>query len=46
MFRGEAGVVGPNVPRPVLEAWLRGQENATVVGINVRVMLERPENVM
>ena len=46
MFRGEAGVVGLNVPSPVLEAWLRGLENVTVVGVNVRVMLERPENVM
>ena len=50
MDPGETGTVGLNVPRPVVEERLRGQENVTVLhqhmGVNtVRVMLMRPEIV-
>ena len=50
MVYGDTGSPGLNVPRPVVEERLRGQENVTVlhhqmVANTVRVMLMRPESV-
>ena len=43
MLPGETGVVGLNVPEPVVAEKLRGQENVALVGINVGVLLLKPE---
>ena len=45
MLPGETGVVGLNVPEPVVRERLRGKENVAVVGINVRVLPLRTEIV-
>ena len=45
MLPGETGVVGLNVPEPVVAEKLRGQENVALVGINVGVLLLRTEIV-
>ena len=44
MVDGEGGIPGLNVPRPVAEERLRGQENVIWLE-NVEVLLLRPEIV-
>ena len=45
MLPGETGVVGLNVPEPVVGERLRGKENVALV-INVGVLLLKPEIVI
>ena len=45
MVDGEGGIPGLNVPEPVAEERLRGQENVIWLEINVEVLLLRPEIV-
>ena len=46
MVDGEGGIPGLNVPRPVAEERLRGQENVIWLEISVGVLLLKPEIIV